>query len=128
MDEGGRKNYGDLVLLSLCRLQRMLVWIVPAMLLTPGISATDPPPIHQVVHSDDASGILEKYRVVGKRDFQHEACFTAFGVPGNRWICVSCHLPDQGWTITSEGVHERFYHTVGLLAATSTPSASRLAQ
>src|SRR5215469_1613049 len=38
--------------------------------------------------------------------------FQDLGTNGRR--CVTCHLPDQGWTIAAERVQERFTVTLGL--------------
>jgi cytochrome c peroxidase len=103
---------GSLTSRSLRRFQRVLAGTAAAIFITYGIYAVGAPHINKFVHSEDESGTLGNYSVVGKIDFQNEDFFTAFGTPGNRRTCASCHLPDQGWTITPEGVQMRFNQTV----------------
>jgi hypothetical protein len=103
---------GNLTSRSLHRFRRVLAGITAAILITYGVYAVGAPHINKFVHSEDESGTLGNYSVVGKIDFQNEDFFTAFGAPGNRRTCASCHLPDQGWTITPEGVQVRFNQTV----------------
>jgi len=50
---------------------------------------------NQIVKSSDPTGTLENYSISGKINFQNQDFFTAFGAPGNRRTCASCHLPDQ---------------------------------
>lgn len=55
-------------------------------------------------------GFAATYSTAGHVDLTG-AFFQSLGTNGRS--CASCHLPDQGWTITPEGVRERFERTGG---------------
>ena len=61
--------------------------------------------------SQDASGQLRTLDVNGPVDTSNPF-FQDLGTNGRR--CTSCHLPDQGWTITPERVQAKFDETAGL--------------
>ncbi|HEV3057534.1 MAG TPA: hypothetical protein VGY48_04760 [Vicinamibacterales bacterium] len=61
--------------------------------------------------SEDVSGQVRTFNVNGPLDLSNPF-FQDLGTNGRR--CSSCHLPDQGWTITPERVQERFEETNGL--------------
>jgi cytochrome c peroxidase len=64
-----------------------------------------------VLASEDASGQVRTFITNGTLDLSNPF-FQDLGTNGRR--CSSCHLPDQGWTITPERVQERFEETKGL--------------
>jgi len=59
----------------------------------------------------NASGILETFSTKGDLDLSGPF-FQSLGTNGR--ACITCHLPDQGWTISAQGVQERFRSTNGL--------------
>jgi len=59
----------------------------------------------------NASGILETFSTKGDLDVSGPF-FQSLGTNGR--ACITCHLPDQGWTISAHGVQERFRTTNGL--------------
>jgi cytochrome c peroxidase len=59
----------------------------------------------------NASGILETFSTQGDLDLSGPF-FQSLGTNGR--ACITCHLPDQGWTISAQGVQERFRRTNGL--------------
>jgi cytochrome c peroxidase len=63
------------------------------------------------LQSTDPSGQLRTVSVDGKLDTTNPF-FQDMGTNGRR--CTSCHLPDQGWTITPAGVQKRFADSGGL--------------
>ena len=56
----------NLTSISLQRFQRRLAWTVAAIFLTHGVCTADPPHVNKFVLSEDASGTLANYSVVGK--------------------------------------------------------------
>jgi cytochrome c peroxidase len=64
-----------------------------------------------LIRSDDVTGQLRTIDINGELDLDNPF-FQDLGTNGRR--CSSCHLPDQGWTITPEGVRARFEETDGL--------------
>jgi cytochrome c peroxidase len=59
----------------------------------------------------NASGILETFSTQGDLDLSGPF-FQSLGTNGR--ACITCHLPDQGWTISAQGVQQRFRRTNGL--------------
>src|SRR5262245_10089530 len=59
----------------------------------------------------NGSGILQTYSVTGDIDLTGPF-FQSLGANGR--TCSSCHQPDQGWTISAEGVQQRFHTTKGM--------------
>jgi hypothetical protein len=81
-----------------------------ALLMTAGRSAAgDAAP--SLLASDDPSGQVRTFNVNGALDFDNPF-FKELGTNGR--TCFSCHRPDQGWTITPEGVRRRFTESRGL--------------
>src|SRR5215831_9235318 len=58
----------------------------------------------------NAKGILETFSIAGDIDLTGPF-FQSLGTNGRS--CVSCHQPDQAWTISAEGVQQRFDKTQG---------------
>jgi cytochrome c peroxidase len=73
------------------------------------LAAADHEPM--VLTSEDATGQLRTFNTGGELDLNNPF-FQDLGSNGRR--CSTCHLPDQAWTITPEGVRERFEETRGL--------------
>src|SRR5437867_5873509 len=63
------------------------------------------------LQSPDATGQIRTVDTNGKLDLTNPF-FQDLGTNGRR--CVTCHLPDQGWTITPSSVQKRFADTGGL--------------
>jgi cytochrome c peroxidase len=59
----------------------------------------------------NATGFSQTYSTAGKVDLSGPF-FQSLGTNGRS--CVSCHLPDQGWTIAAEQVQARFNFSDGL--------------
>jgi cytochrome c peroxidase len=64
-----------------------------------------------VLQSQDPSGQIRTVDTAGQLDTSNPF-FQNLGTNGRR--CNSCHLPDQGWTITPQAVQQRFAATGGL--------------
>jgi len=58
----------------------------------------------------DSSGVVETFSSNGSIDLSNPF-FQSLGTNGR--ACVSCHLPDQGWSIAADRVQLRFYLTAG---------------
>jgi len=58
----------------------------------------------------DSSGVVETFSSNGSIDLNNPF-FQDLGTNGR--ACVSCHLPDQGWSIAADRVQLRFYLTAG---------------
>src|SRR5262245_17857911 len=58
-----------------------------------------------------ASGILKTFSATGDV-YLTVAFFQSLGTNGR--MCASCHLPDQGWTISAQAVAHRFRTSGGL--------------
>jgi cytochrome c peroxidase len=58
----------------------------------------------------DASGILSTYSTVGQIDLANPF-FQSLGTNGRS--CVSCHQPNDAWTVTPPHIQQRFYATGG---------------
>ena len=63
------------------------------------------------LQSQDATGHIRTLTTTGQLDLTNPF-FADLGTNGRR--CSTCHLPDQGWTITPAGVQVRFVDTDGL--------------
>ena len=84
-----------------------LAVVVCSGLLVGALAAEDSP--LQLVSRNDA-GQLRSVALNGLD--LNNPFFQDLGTNGRR--CSTCHLPDQAWTITPEGVQERFAETRGL--------------
>ena len=87
-----------------------------ALLLGSVIAAVQPgvaelPVLPNLHPFPNASGILETFNPKGDLDISGPF-FQSLGTNGR--ACVTCHLADQGWTISAQGVQERFRSTNGL--------------
>ena len=58
----------------------------------------------------NSSGIAATFSTNGSIDRSNEF-FQNLGINGRR--CVTCHQPSEGWTVTPEGLQERFEETGG---------------
>ncbi len=59
----------------------------------------------------DPSGTSRSFSANGALDLRNPF-FQNLGSNGR--ACISCHQPDQGWTITPAGIQQRFDATGGL--------------
>ena len=59
----------------------------------------------------DSAGEFRTINVNGEFDLQ-DPFFQQLGTNGRS--CVTCHRPDEGWTVTTEGIRRRFDQTKGL--------------
>ena len=75
----------------------------------PGRSDAAPPESRQLVFGN-ASGLLRTISTSGTIDLSNPF-FQTLGSNGRS--CASCHRPDQGWSITPEGVQARFLESAG---------------
>lgn len=66
-----------------------------------------PPAGRSTLETDNATGIVSTAGTIDLRN----PFFLPIGSNGR--VCASCHLPDQGWSITPEGVRQRFELTGG---------------
>jgi cytochrome c peroxidase len=64
-----------------------------------------------LIASRDPFGQLRTFTTSGAFDFDNPF-FRDLGTNGR--ACVTCHRPDQGWTITPEDVQRRFVESTGL--------------
>src|SRR5262249_49803181 len=59
----------------------------------------------------NSPGVVQTYSTNGDVDF-NGPFFQSLGTNGRS--CGSCHKPDQGWTISADGVNATFRSTQGL--------------
>src|SRR5438874_1253743 len=86
----------------------LLVVLVCSTVIAGALSAQDS---QFLLASQDSSGQLRTFNGHGPLDVDNPF-FQDLGTNGRR--CSTCHLPDQGWTITPESVKARFEETSGL--------------
>ncbi len=67
-------------------------------------------PAHDLIASRDPFGQLRTYTTNGRFDLDNPF-FKVLGTNGR--ACITCHQPDQGWTITPDGVQRRFIESAG---------------
>jgi hypothetical protein len=67
-------------------------------------------PQHQM--KPDPSGAIETFQARGATVTRTNAFFQDLGSNGR--TCFSCHQPDQGWSVSSQGIQARFDKTGGL--------------
>jgi cytochrome c peroxidase len=79
--------------------------IPPASQLAPGLSAT------RVLLTRDASGVLASVSTGDAVADTDNPFFRSLGTNGRS--CVTCHMPNQAWTITPGDVQQRFSATGG---------------
>jgi cytochrome c peroxidase len=84
---------------------------VAVTLLVGGRSARADDGDPALIASPDPTGLLQTLDVDGGLDLSNPF-FQELGTNGRS--CVTCHRPDQGWTVTPAGVQERFRETRGL--------------
>ncbi len=59
----------------------------------------------------DATGIIASFQTEGRTFTSNNAFFQDLGTNGR--TCFSCHQPQEGWTVTPEGVQHRFAKSQG---------------
>jgi hypothetical protein len=85
------------------------IWIA---VVTIGVAANVPSEVNGsgLIVSLDAGGQVQSFNANGSID-RDNPFFQDLGANGRR--CVSCHQPDNAWTITPENVQARFANTNG---------------
>lgn len=69
-------------------------------------------PLPNLYPFDNASGSVATYNTAGNGSIDFTGAF--FQVLGtNGRSCFTCHRPDQGWTISTEGINQLFERTAG---------------
>jgi cytochrome c peroxidase len=86
------------------------VLVVLSGLAAVRFTAGDQPPSNQLTFSD-ASGVQQTITTADAFDFDNPF-FQTLGTNGR--ACVTCHQPDQAWTVTPPKIKERFLTTRGL--------------
>lgn len=86
-----------------------MVSAVVVWTLTRGSAAADH--ADNLIASRDPFGQLRTFTTNGTFDFENPF-FQDLGTNGR--ACITCHRPDQGWTITPDDVRQRFIGTRGL--------------
>lgn len=71
----------------------------------------EPDNMPNMFESENAHGIDATYSTTGSIDLNNPF-FKSLG--DNDRSCATCHAPEEGWTITPEGVQQRFEETDGL--------------
>ena len=89
---------------------KMVTALVTAVLAAPTF-ATDGNKLPNMFAAQNAHGKDATFSTAGFIDLDNPF-FKSFGTNGRS--CVSCHAPDQGWTITPAGVKKAFEATNGL--------------
>lgn len=74
-------------------------------------SQDTPPVIPTFQLTLDPLGVLGNFQPGGRTRTADNAFFQSLGVNGR--TCFSCHQPQNGWTISTRGVRERFHSTGG---------------
>jgi cytochrome c peroxidase len=85
-------------------------FVLLAALATGGHTVADEPRRNQLT-SVDPSGVLRTITTAESFDFRNPF-FEELGTNGR--TCVSCHQPDQAWTVTPPRIKERFLLSRGL--------------
>ena len=75
----------------------------------PGV-ADDRIELPNIVAFPNADGVAATYSTAGSIDLKNPF-FQSLGSNGR--ACVSCHQPNEGWTITPAGLRQRFHDTRG---------------
>src|SRR5215217_2800087 len=86
--------------------------VMLAMLTLPAFAAGQGN-LRNMLKSVNGHGIDASFNTAGAIDLDN-AFFRSLGSNGR--TCSTCHEPSQGWTITPQGVKERFEKTQGLHA------------
>jgi hypothetical protein len=80
------------------------------VLATPGRPATAAPPDSRLLSFPDATGEVRTFNVNGEVDLDNPF-FQDLGTNGRS--CVTCHQPNEAWSITPEGVQARLMTSGG---------------
>ncbi|HEY1372993.1 MAG TPA: hypothetical protein VGH50_11030 [Candidatus Binatia bacterium] len=92
-------------------LQRAPIWIAILLFLAlPQSAAPESPHIPNNIPLKNASGAHATFSTTGALDLSNEF-FQNLGTNGRR--CSTCHVPEDGWTITPADVQQRFAKTNG---------------
>ena len=91
------------------------VWVLSALMLgvvtVVAAEAGDPTFLPNLFPFPNSHGILKSFSATGKVDLTGPF-FQSLGTNGRS--CATCHLAQEGWTITPQGVRERFEASQGL--------------
>ena len=95
-------------------------------LLASGLFASASPTISDMKEYPDATGTIQSFSDHGALDTRN-LFFQSLGSNGRS--CITCHQPDQDWTVTPSAIQARFNATAGLdpLFRTNDGSVSPLA-
>ncbi len=91
------------------RLKRIAWWLICFFLACPAYSEKLTRMPNDLMFND-SSGAFATHSINGSIDLKNEF-FRKLGTNGRR--CVSCHEPQEAWTITPKGVQARFKHSRG---------------
>ena len=96
-----------------CRFQRRHLWTVLAGLLIVSAAgaAGEKSFLPSMLPFPNATGVAATYSTAGKIDLQGPF-FQSLGTNGR--ACVSCHQPNDGWTVTPNKIQGRFEATGGM--------------
>lgn len=91
-------------------MKRIVIAILSGLLASSGLTWAGPR-ISDVKEYPNASGTSRSFSAHGALDLSNPF-FQTLGSNGR--ACISCHQPDQGWTVTPAGIQQRFDATGGL--------------
>jgi hypothetical protein len=80
------------------------------VVIAPKTGTSEPPFLSNNLPFKNSSGFHATFSTDGSIDLRNEF-FQDLGTNGRR--CVTCHQPEEGWTITPAGVQKRFDRTKG---------------
>src|SRR6516165_9273877 len=95
-------------------------WAAPAiehaqrmrMFPDPSLSVQQAPPVIPELESDrDPSGLISTYQPGGATVTSRNPFFQNLGTNGR--TCFTCHQPQNGWTISAQAAHDRFFASNG---------------
>src|SRR5262245_16706745 len=98
IQKGEAMRHRRVAYLAISMASAVVVWT-----LTPGSAAADH--AGDLIASRDPFGQLRTFTTSGSFDFENPF-FQDLGTNGR--ACVTCHQPDQGWTISPDAVRRRF--------------------
>ena len=95
------------------RIPFLITTAVAALIVTVSIAArrVKAEQSHSLVTFSDADGEFQTLNVNGEFDLDNPF-FRSLGTNGR--ACVTCHRPEDAWTVTPEGIRRRFDQTKGL--------------
>jgi cytochrome c peroxidase len=88
----------------------LVAWSIAAFSAASATTSSAGAPGHDPTFAN-ASGVHRTISVAGTID-ESNPFFEELGTNGRR--CVTCHQPQEGWTITPDGVRDRFERSAGL--------------